>query len=143
MYQLSKLETYLNREVAKSCNSSSDSQSLLLGSTPFQRLLIVIGKRHLPPVSARSSTSVFITLYRCRLKTRLFDGSGISTRLIFGDPTHSIKNVSFHSRLPTTPQLPTHSERFNLPRKPFPSSVHKVSHSLFTCVFATKAKICT
>lgn len=119
---------FANREVAKKRNPSSDSRSLLLGSNPFRRPLAVMGTRHLPPVSAWLSASVFISFWRHRSKTRLYRGTRISTSFFFGDPA-PIARAPFHSRLPATPQLPTHSDRFKLHRKPFPSSVHKVLHS--------------
>lgn len=64
-------------------------------------------------------------------------------RVSFSGTWRQTSCAPFHSRLPATPQLPTHSDRFKLHRKPFPSSVHKVLQSNSTCVFATKAKICT
>lgn len=77
---------FANREVAKKRNPSSDSRSLLLGSNPFRRPLAVMGTRHLPPVSAWLSASVFISFWRHRSKTRLYRGTRISTSFFFGDP---------------------------------------------------------
>lgn len=136
---------FANRQVSKMRNLSSDSRSLLLGSNPFRRPLAVMGNRHLPPVSAWPSASVFMMRLASPLsKPGCFavlefqrDSFSGTRQMLTPEREREMllakQNLStpqamlpFHSRLPATPQSPTHSDRFKLYRKPFPSSVHKV-----------------